>query len=118
MTKTYGSVKIEDNEDEIIEEIIDDNVNEEEIIEEVIDDNVEKIDDFIVTFNAPIFINDKLIFSASITSETGVMSNGNMQPLANVENENVDNVKLALEAIKNNTIVAKNQLDANKNWYK
>ena len=104
MVKNYGSIEIEDNEDEVTEEIV--------------NDNVEKIDDFTVTFNAPTFINSKLIFSASITNETGVMFNGNIQSSANVENENVDNVKLALQTIKNDTIAAMNQLDANKDWYK
>ena len=118
MTKTYDSVKIEDNEDEIIEEIVDDNVNEDEVIEKIVNDNVEKIDDFVVTFNAPTIINNKLIFSATIASETGIMFNGNMRPLASVENEDAHTVKLILETIKADTKAAINQLDINKDWNK
>jgi len=84
----------------------------------VADDNIEEVDGFEIIFNAPTIINTKLIFSASITNKTGVMFNGNMQLSANVSNEDPKTVKFILETIKNDTIAAMNQLDANKDWYK
>ena len=104
MVRTYGSTEIKKNEDEVIEEII--------------NDNVKKIDDFIITFNAPTIIDTKLIFSATITNETGVMFNGNMRPLASVSNEDARTVKSILETIKTDTKAAINQLDENEDWYK
>ena len=85
---------------------------------DIIADNIEKVDDFVIIFNAPTIVNTRLIFSATITSKTGVMFNGNMQLLVSVENEDVHTVKSVLETIKTDTKAAKSRLVANKDWYK
>lgn len=83
-----------------------------------INDNIEKVDDFKITFNAPTIINSKLMFSATITSKTGIMFNGSMKALVSVENEDAHTVKSILETIKADTKAAINQLAINKDWYK
>ena len=85
---------------------------------DIIADNIEKVDDFVIIFNAPTIVNTRLIFSATITSKTGVMFNGNMQLLVSVENESARTVKSILETIKADTKAAINQLAMNKDWYK
>lgn len=85
---------------------------------DIIADNVEKVDGFEIIFNPPTIIDGRLIFSATITSKTGIMFNGSMKVLVSVENEDASTVKSILETIKADTIAAMNQLAANKDWYK
>lgn len=112
MSKTVQDLINEHNNvDNIDDTTIIDNIN-------ISKDDIEKVDDFIVTFNAPTIVDTRLIFSATITSEAGVMFNGNIQPFASVENEDARTVKSILETIKADTKAAINQLAINKDWYK
>lgn len=96
-----------------VQDIVDDYKNGDNKVENVKSDN-----GFEVTFNAPTIVNDRLIFSAEITRDSGVMFNGNLKPIACVQNEDANTVKSILETIKTDTVATLNRLEANKDWYK